>query len=66
MPEICLDNTCDSSHCSVCGGHFFGLAPPADHYGGYGECESCSALPEGKKADVGKARKAAWRDLYPA
>lgn len=60
MSKPCLDDSCDGSHCSVCGGHFVDF-----HNHNLTICDQCDQLSpeeqEAKRAEI----KALWEQHYP-
>lgn len=54
----CLDDSCDGSHCKVCGGHFM------DFYGGNGTCSSCETLSQNDKKLVKDAVTTAYKENF--
>jgi hypothetical protein len=61
LERTCLDDSCDGSHCSCCGGHFFDFYL---HTHARQQCSSCETLEEDEEEAVRAAVKAKWQELY--
>lgn len=57
--NTCLDDSCDGSHCVICGGHF------VDFYQTHTlACDTCAQLDGPAQAAVSAARDQAWKNEY--
>ena len=54
----CLDDSCDGSHCKVCGGHF------VDFYGGHGVCDFCASLSDEDQLKIKTEIADIWKQRY--
>jgi len=57
--NTCLDDSCDGSHCKVCGGHFLAW------YNGQNKvCDFCNGLPPEQQKAVKKATRNAFEAVH--
>jgi len=58
--NVCMDDSCDGAHCSVCGCHFadFYLSTPNP------VCDGCELLNEEQRVAVRSAVRAEWDRRY--